>query len=263
MAGSLAARSIGHTIRRRGTKDWLIIATTGGRGLYLSEEQAEFRSEVGHVTLFRPGAFQNYQYDPEAARWDLLYAHFIPRPAWLPWMGWPEFAEGFLTLRVADAGLWRRVTRRMREAIKISHSGDARWQDFGQNALEEALLWCASANPLQDKAPPDPRVRKAVEHLNANYREPYNEARLAEVAGLSASRLRHLFRTQIGDSPRHYVEEHRMRRARDLLVMSRQSIGEIAQELGFENPFYFTLRFKKHTGESPNGYRQRMMAHRS
>lgn len=257
IAGELTGRAIWHTIRPQGTEDWLIIMTTGDRGLYRSKERKELRAEVGDVTLYRPGAFQDYQFDPESAGWDLLYSHFLPRPAWLPWMGWPEFAEGFLTLRVSDASLWRQITNRMRDAVRISRDAGERWIDFGQNALEEVLLWCDLTNPRRGTLP-DPRVRKAVDFLNANYRKPYDEARLAEVAGLSASRLRHLFRAQIGDSPRHYVEEHRMRRARDLLVTSRLNIGEIAQELGFENPFYFTLRFRKHTGESPSGYRQRM-----
>jgi AraC family transcriptional regulator, arabinose operon regulatory protein len=87
--------------------------------------------------------------------------------------------------------------------------------------------------------------------------EPFSEERLARAAGLSASRLRHLFRAQTGNSPRRFLEEQRLRRARDLLALSRQTIGEIAAELGFANPFYFTLRFKRQTGESPRAFRQR------
>ena len=40
--------------------------------------------------------------------------------------------------------------------------------------------------------------------------------------------------------------------------MSSQTISEIALELGFQNPFYFTLRFKKQAGESPRAFRQRV-----
>ena len=105
----------------------------------------------------------------------------------------------------------------------------------------------------------DPRVRKAMDFLGQHAAEPFSEERLARAAGLSPSRLRHLFRAQVGDSPRHFQEDLRLRRARDLLAMSRQTIGEIARELGFENPFYFTLRFKKQTGESPRAFRQRII----
>jgi AraC-like DNA-binding protein len=50
-----------------------------------------------------------------------------------------------------------------------------------------------------------------------------------------------------------------LRRAGELLALSRQTIAEIADEVGFANPFYFTLRFKKHTGESPRAFRLRTM----
>ena len=81
---------------------------------------------------------------------------------------------------------------------------------------------------------------------------------MALLAGLSPSRLRHLFRSQTGCSPRNFLEEQRMRRARELLLLSRQTIAEIAYATGFDNPFYFTLRFKKHTGESPRDFRGRI-----
>ena len=103
-------------------------------------------------------------------------------------------------------------------------------------------MWCDAINPHQAAAQIDPRVRKAMQYLGDHVTEPFSEEQLARAAGLSSSRLRHLFRAQAGDSPRHFQEDLRLRRARDLLAMSRQTIGEIARELGFENPFYFTLR---------------------
>ena len=98
-----------------------------------------------------------------------------------------------------------------------------------------------------------------MEFINAHLAEPFSGDSLARAAGLSASHLRHLFHARTGDSPRNFQEQQRLRRARDLLVMSRLTVSEISQELGFENPFYFTLRFKKHTGENPTAFRKRML----
>ncbi len=121
------------------------------------------------------------------------------------------------------------------------------------------MLWCDAVNPARGVPQIDPRVRKAMDFLGEHAAEPFSEEQLARVAALSPSRLRHLFRTQAGESPRNYQEAQRMRRARELLALSGQTIGEIATELGFENPFYFTLRFKKETGESPRAFRQRII----
>jgi hypothetical protein len=42
---------------------------------------------------------------------------------------------------------------------------------------------------------------------------------------------------------------------RDLLRASHWSIGEIAEEVGYANPFYFSTRFRRYFGCSPTHYR--------
>jgi AraC family transcriptional regulator of arabinose operon len=41
-----------------------------------------------------------------------------------------------------------------------------------------------------------------------------------------------------------------------LLELSALSVKEVSREVGFDTPFYFTLRFKKFTGTSPREYRR-------
>ena len=252
------AATLRHTYRAAGTGDWLLIYTFGGSGLYRFSG-GEFRSRAHDITLFRPGAFQDYQIAPDTKSWDLLYVHFLPRADWVPWLSWPEKAPGFMVLTVREPDVRRRITQGLVEMNRLNASSLPRGEVFAQNALEKVLLWCDAVNPRQASSQIDPRVRKAMDFLADHATEPFSGERLARAAGISSSRLRHLFRTQAGDSPRHFQEELRLRRARDLLAMSRQTIGEIARELGFENPFYFTLRFKKQTGESPRVFRQRII----
>jgi AraC family transcriptional regulator of arabinose operon len=163
-----------------------------------------------------------------------------------------------MLLSVTEPNLRRHIVARLRAMIRLAAGSQARSQEFGLNALEEILLWCDSINPRHAATQLDPRIRNALDFLGTHTHEPFSEERLSRASGLSASRLRHLFRVQTGNSPRRYLEEQRLRRARDLLAMSSQTIGEIALELGFTTPFYFTLRFKKQTGESPRAFRQRV-----
>jgi AraC family transcriptional regulator of arabinose operon len=66
-----------------------------------------------------------------------------------------------------------------------------------------------------------------------------------------------LFREQVGQTPQQWVERERMARAMQLLALSSRTIANIAAEVGYDNPFYFSLRFKQHTGRSPRDWRQR------
>ena len=187
----------------------------------------------------------------------MLWAHFLPRTEWVSWLAWPEIVEGLMHLKLQDATLRRRVVLRLREMIRWETVSRAQGQVLGQNALEEVLIWCDSVNPRRTESSLDPRVGKAMDFLTTHSSAPFSEIDLTRAAGLSASRLRNLFKAETGSSPRRFQELQRLRKARDLLSQSRHTIAQIAIELGFNNPFYFTLRFKKETGENPRAYRLR------
>lgn len=254
--GSFQGRAIQHTFRPDGTQDWLLIYTLAGSGLYRFAG-GEYRSRAGDITLYRPGCFHDYQFSPQAQKWDLLWAHFQPRSEWLNWLEWPEIAPGLMRLRLSEPDVRQRVILRLKAMIRFHLQSHARKEIFGLNALEEVLLWCDFVNPRQASSAIDPRIRKGMDYLSTHLSEPFSEERLALATGLSPSRLRHLFHSQAGDSPRRFLEEQRLLRAKDLLALSRQTISEIATELGFASPFYFSLRFKKYTGESPRAFRVR------
>jgi len=82
-----------------------------------------------------------------------------------------------------------------------------------------------------------------------------NLADVAAEAHLSVSRFCELFRVQVGLAPHQFLQKQRLERAKDLLENSPHSIKSIAAQVGYDNPFHFSLRFKRHTGQSPRAYR--------
>ena len=58
--------------------------------------------------------------------------------------------------------------------------------------------------------------------------------------------------------PMVFLEIERLDRARRLLELTPSSINDIALKTGFENPFYFSRRFKFRTGFSPRDYRNQI-----
>lgn len=241
--------------REHGTEDWLLILTTGGAGRF-GFPDGEFSTEPGDAVLLRPRTPHDYSLEQTLARWDLIWAHFIARPAWLPLLRWPEAAPGIGRLHIRGKQARAKITSRFLEAHRLATRPRARAEDFAMNALEETLLWCDAENPDSSHAALDERIHRAVENLCANLARPLFIRDLAKSVGLSESRLTHLFTAQVGKSPMAYLEAQRIARARLLLEFSRHNIAEIAQEIGFESAFYFSQRFKKHTGQSPRLYRE-------
>ena len=101
----------------------------------------------------------------------------------------------------------------------------------------------------------DRRITRVKSVLDEQYRDPPSVGDLAKTVGLSASRLAHLFRKEIGMSIQSYVVERRLVMAAMLIVQSHERISQIAYSVGFGDVSNFNHAFKRRFGMSPRQYR--------
>jgi AraC family transcriptional regulator of arabinose operon len=241
--------------RPNGTNDWLLIYTAAGAG-YLTTKTAEGPTRVGEVTLYAPGDFQDYRTDPTAKRWHLLWSHFVPRPSWQPWLQWPIGAHGVKSLYLEKGEIRDAFVQALYRMLKVSRRRLPNAIDFARNALEEALLWAHVSASRGDWMRTDPRVRRAMDYLAANLAQPFDLETLARHCGLSVSRLAHLFKSEVGSSPQQFSERLRMEQASHLLRLTGLGVAEVAAEVGYEDAFYFSNRFRRYAGKSPLQFRR-------
>lgn len=86
--------------------------------------------------------------------------------------------------------------------------------------------------------------------------------RIALALNVSRRTLYNAFET-IGESPQAYVQRVRMERCRRILSQdadARASITQLALEVGFIDPGYFTRAFRRHFGRSPSQFRAELHA---
>lgn len=92
--------------------------------------------------------------------------------------------------------------------------------------------------------------------ISENFRDSsLSVKRLADLSGLSETRFRAYFSGIYGESPKAYVNSLRIMKARELLVNTDKSVGEIAGLCGFSDIYYFSRIFKQKTLVSPSEYR--------
>ena len=77
----------------------------------------------------------------------------------------------------------------------------------------------------------------------------------ADIAHLSQHYFSDLIKKETGRKPKDHINEFVVEKAKDLLLGTEQSVSEIAYELGFNYPHYFTRLFKSKTGYTPVEYR--------
>ena len=78
---------------------------------------------------------------------------------------------------------------------------------------------------------------------------------LAKLSNLSISSFKRQFKKEFNDSPNNYIITKKIEKAKELLSITDIPISEIAYEIGFNDPLYFTRLFKNKTGTSPTSYR--------
>jgi len=79
---------------------------------------------------------------------------------------------------------------------------------------------------------------------------------ICRMLGISENYLSRLFRQELGLTLAEYVNRYRVRVARHLLRETDLSVTEIAHQVGFDDPAYFSRVFARHAGVSPRTCRQ-------
>lgn len=90
------------------------------------------------------------------------------------------------------------------------------------------------------------------EHLD----EDINLTKLSSHIFVSSFHLIHTFKKDMGITPIQYLILKRMNKAKQLLTTTDKTVSEISLKVGYDNPNYFNMLFKKTVGISPGKYRK-------
>jgi YesN/AraC family two-component response regulator len=85
--------------------------------------------------------------------------------------------------------------------------------------------------------------------------EDFSIHELGRQLHLSRSQLHRKIKALTGMSAAIYLRHIRLQKAKELLASTQLSVSEIAYEVGFKTPLYFSQVFKETFGESPNATR--------
>jgi AraC family transcriptional regulator of arabinose operon len=239
--------------RPNGTRDWLLIYTMAGAGRVTAMGR-EKRLVSGDVLLIAPNTPQEYGLAEESAEWSNIWAHFRPPIHWLDWLAWPELSRGLMLLSPGPE-LRETVETELRRAMTFAAMPIRLRTEAALNALERALIALDACNPNFCGGGLDPRIAAAVRAMGENLSGHISIGELSRAAGLSRSRFTVLFTRELRMSPQAYLEAARLGRAAQLLRACSWSITEIAEEVGYSDPFYFSTRFRRAFGASPSRYR--------
>lgn len=251
-------RSHGYMVKRsKGTQDFYLTYTVSGKGLFHNGKEALECSE-GDVTIITPGT-PHYYATSERHIWRFYWCHFVPREDWAPLLLLPDGVQGIKWLRIDSAAINSRVSSAFAQLLQYNLESGPFSERLASNALEEVLLLIASSHAAEIQNI-DPRIQEALDLISNRYHQPFTVASLAAQVNLSPSRFAHLFKLQTGESVMDMLIKVRLRHAKKRLEYTSLSIAEIAAEVGFNNPFYFTRQFASFYGCPPAAFRRSLQS---
>ncbi len=98
----------------------------------------------------------------------------------------------------------------------------------------------------------NPLIQQLLDCIKENYGNPdYSFNDIAKDLGFSKSTLTRRLKSLIDKSPIEILSEYRLHKAQTLLVEGKLAVSEIAYAVGFNDPSYFSRKYKDFFGVSP------------
>jgi AraC-like DNA-binding protein len=230
-----------------------------GRG-WMRTRDREFTLLPGFCALMRPGGIYDAGHD-EGNPLGFTFIHF---DAWvgrtfsrarsaLVYRRWPEFFE------VPDLDFYDAICRRVIQLFP-------RQPEVASALLRATLIDLLSS----ENVPPGEgalvtveqrrKIAQLVVSIHATSGPLPRVSELAREMHWSQAHFSRVFKTVVQQSPRDFLLNLRLSRARHLLTETSLGIGEIAERLDYSDLFFFSRQFKAKTGLSPLQYRRQWIA---
>ena len=100
------------------------------------------------------------------------------------------------------------------------------------------------------------KISPVLRYIDDHLHEYIFQEQLSSIMKMSPDSFYRLFKKLIGLAPKEYIISERIKSAREMLVFSPLSIGEISELAGYDNQLYFSTLFRKKYLMAPTEYRK-------
>ena len=239
------------TERPQGSDNYQLIYIVDGHARFKIDGDLKVL-EKGNCIFYKPGVAQYYYYNLTEHP-DIYWVHFSCREdhEFLKNMGWGEE-------KVYNVGVYNSYIKLFDSIIQELQLKPPHCEEQLKLLMQQLLLQMGR-NKIRDESmigSYNKEVEEAIQIFNLVPEEDFTIKQFTKERGLNYYRFIDTFTHYVGLSPRQYIINIRMTKAKDLLMNSLFQISEVARLTGYDNPLYFSRLFKKTWGLSPKEYKE-------
>jgi AraC-like DNA-binding protein len=104
------------------------------------------------------------------------------------------------------------------------------------------------------------RLKRVIDHIEANIAGVITPSDLAAAAGLSRTHFTAQFKLATGCKPHEFVLVQRIEMAKQLLAGTSEELVDVALSVGFQAQAHFSTVFKRFVGDTPGRWRKSQLA---
>ena len=98
-------------------------------------------------------------------------------------------------------------------------------------------------------------IHEALTYIEQNFQNDISVEDIAKVCGINRSYFGKIFKDSTGKTPQQFLLTYRMIKATELLKLTKLSIGDISNAVGYTNQLHFSRAFKNVYGIPPRKWR--------
>lgn len=232
--------------------EYQIVYISKGRGTFSSSLTKKTSITKGQVMLLFPGQWHSYCPLKETG-WNEYYIGFEG-------MIIDNIAEnGFIVPEspILNVGINEDLVHLFSNAIKVAKEDKTASQQYLAGITFNILgtILSLAQNRNFESKESSQKIERAKVIMIENLHKNIDIKGIAANLGISYSLFRKAFKEYTGYAPAQYVQELKLRKAKELLAETNHSIKEVSYELNFSSYEYFLSFFKKRVGHTPMEYR--------
>lgn len=238
------------TYRPNGRNDYQLLYVARGTAEFLVSGQKQI-AKAGSAVLYRPNDTQWYSYSKEDSP-DIYWVHFMGSSA-------TQILESLMIShnKILTVGLDEELLSIFQKIIFELQMKRKNYAEYAIGCFMQLLSLISrhlnSDLPIYGGAVGE--IEHAIGYFQTHYGEDIILSDYAAKRNMSLCWFTRLFKSQTGISPRKYITNLRLMRAKELLTTTKYSVKEIAELTGHQNQLYFCRIFKTYVGCTPTEYR--------